>query len=196
MTDRTCPSCAADISHRGPKAIYCSNACRRWRANGHLNIRVRKPCAFCRKPLDGKIITAEYCTRACKSKASEKRRVRDDAARYLNEREVRIARATAYSRANPHVAQATKRRRKALVAGAIVAHFTPRDWLRLQIRFDYRCAYCGIRAPLSMDHVVPIVRGGTHSVGNILPACTSCNCHKQARFITEWRYGKSRRLIA
>ncbi|WP_227751056.1 HNH endonuclease signature motif containing protein [Microbacterium sp. R1] len=65
----------------------------------------------------------------------------------------------------------------------------------MQRRFGGRCAYCGVVAvALTMDHVVPIVRGGTHSAGNIVPACMSCNVHKQGRFITEWKYGRSRRV--
>jgi len=51
------------------------------------------------------------------------------------------------------------------------------------------CAYCA--APSEhIDHIVPISRGGTHSIGNLTGACASCNLSKGAKFITEWKKGK------
>ena len=61
------------------------------------------------------------------------------------------------------------------------------DWLQLCRRFGERCAYCGDVAKLTIDHVVPITRGGRHSIGNLLPACRSCNASKNNRFLVEWR---------
>ncbi len=44
------------------------------------------------------------------------------------------------------------------------------------------CNYCGQKfAPkeLTMDHVVPVARGGTSTQGNIVPACKDCNAKKK-----------------
>ena len=44
------------------------------------------------------------------------------------------------------------------------------------------CAYCGrpVGAPaLTMDHVVPVARGGRSSKGNVVPACKDCNNRKK-----------------
>ena len=44
------------------------------------------------------------------------------------------------------------------------------------------CAYCGKQVPsreLSMDHVVPIARGGRSSKGNVVAACKECNNRKK-----------------
>ena len=44
------------------------------------------------------------------------------------------------------------------------------------------CAYCGNQTPpraLTMDHVVPVARGGRSSKGNIVPACKACNSKKK-----------------
>jgi 5-methylcytosine-specific restriction endonuclease McrA len=38
-----------------------------------------------------------------------------------------------------------------------------------------------------MDHVVPIARGGWHAIGNILPACFSCNSSKRDDLLIYWR---------
>jgi len=52
-----------------------------------------------------------------------------------------------------------------------------------------RCHYCGAAFPskeLTLDHVVPLVRGGRTSKGNCVPACKSCNSQKQSLLPLEW----------
>lgn len=71
-----------------------------------------------------------------------------------------------------------------------------RDWQRMVNRYGGRCAYCGFRprwTPLHMDHVIPLKRGGRHSIGNVLPACGSCNVRKNARLLADWRQESSMR---
>jgi 5-methylcytosine-specific restriction endonuclease McrA len=44
------------------------------------------------------------------------------------------------------------------------------------------CHYCGQQFPpdhLSMDHIVPVARGGKSTKGNIVAACTECNRKKK-----------------
>jgi 5-methylcytosine-specific restriction endonuclease McrA len=51
------------------------------------------------------------------------------------------------------------------------------------------CHYCGNRfAPdeLTMDHIVPIVRGGKSTRGNLVPACKECNNRKKYLLPVEW----------
>jgi len=51
------------------------------------------------------------------------------------------------------------------------------------------CHYCGARvAPqeLTLDHVVPLVRGGQSTRGNCVPACKECNSRKQSLLPVEW----------
>jgi hypothetical protein len=48
------------------------------------------------------------------------------------------------------------------------------------------CVYCGGSAE-HLDHVIPIARGGSHSIGNLVGACASCNLSKGASTITEWK---------
>ncbi len=52
-----------------------------------------------------------------------------------------------------------------------------------------RCHYCGERfkpAELTMDHVVPIARGGLSVKNNLVAACTGCNSAKKASLLQEW----------
>ena len=51
------------------------------------------------------------------------------------------------------------------------------------------CAYCPAPAD-TIDHAVPLVRGGTNYEGNLVPACKSCNSSKSGYLIAEWRTGK------
>jgi 5-methylcytosine-specific restriction endonuclease McrA len=37
-----------------------------------------------------------------------------------------------------------------------------------------------------MDHLVPLIRGGTSSKGNVVPACKSCNNKKKHLLPIEW----------
>lgn len=51
------------------------------------------------------------------------------------------------------------------------------------------CAYCGRRfAPgdLTMDHVVPLIRGGKTTKGNVAPVCKECNSKKKYLLPMEW----------
>lgn len=55
------------------------------------------------------------------------------------------------------------------------------------------CAQCGSTEQMTMDHVVPISRGGSHSEGNLMPLCRSCNMSKKDKLLTEWRMFLKRR---
>jgi len=66
---------------------------------------------------------------------------------------------------------------------------TKRDLNRLLSRYNNSCAYClEPSEPLHLDHVTPLKLGGRHSIGNLLPACASCNGSKQARLLAVWRH--------
>lgn len=59
-----------------------------------------------------------------------------------------------------------------------------------------KCTFCDQDAD-TIDHCIPLARGGTNYEGNLIPACRHCNSSKQARLITEWRYGrKAHRTIS
>jgi 5-methylcytosine-specific restriction endonuclease McrA len=51
------------------------------------------------------------------------------------------------------------------------------------------CHYCHRPAPpreLTMDHVVPLVRGGRSTKGNVVPCCKECNTQKKHLLPMEW----------
>ena len=51
------------------------------------------------------------------------------------------------------------------------------------------CYYCGRQVDpreLTMDHVVPLARGGKSTKGNCVPACKDCNNKKKYLVPVEW----------
>lgn len=52
-----------------------------------------------------------------------------------------------------------------------------------------QCHYCQRdfpRAELSMDHIVPVIRGGKTTKGNVVPVCKECNNKKKYLLPMEW----------
>ena len=73
-----------------------------------------------------------------------------------------------------------QRRRKALLR-SLPATLTFAEWKEIKAAYDYCCAYCGEKPEvLSMDHVIPVSRGGGTTKDNIVPACLPCNRQKNA----------------
>jgi 5-methylcytosine-specific restriction endonuclease McrA len=55
------------------------------------------------------------------------------------------------------------------------------EWQTLLKRFKFRCAYCGVTLTAktrSLDHRVPLIRGGTNDLSNLVPSCLRCNQRK------------------
>ena len=52
-----------------------------------------------------------------------------------------------------------------------------------------QCHYCKAAVPpkdLTMDHLVPLARGGRTTKGNVVPCCKDCNNRKKSLLPTEW----------
>lgn len=61
---------------------------------------------------------------------------------------------------------------------------------RVQIQNYVECRYCKREAirgrDRHVDHVVPLSRGGSHCVKNLVAACGKCNRDKKAKLLREW----------
>lgn len=52
------------------------------------------------------------------------------------------------------------------------------------------CHYCRTTQALTVDHVVPVSKGGRDVVSNLVPACRTCNSQKRGKDydeFVEWR---------
>ena len=84
------------------------------------------------------------------------------------------------------LARAGWKRRRALLARASGSH-TMAEWDRLCAYYDHCCVCCKEHRPLTVDHVVPLSRGGGDGIQNIQPLCGPCNSSKGNRRIIDYR---------
>lgn len=109
-----------------------------------------------------------------------------DSARYRRDRPKRVALATEHS----HL-------RRARDAGVEIERGITVEALRV-IHGD-RCGYCGVtmtfevvvggsREPrrATIEHVMPLTRGGAHTFANTILCCWDCNTKKKNRTVEEW----------
>ncbi len=69
---------------------------------------------------------------------------------------------------------------------AVVNDLSAEQWGALTAAWG-GCAYCGaVGVPMQRDCVQPISRGGRYTLGNIAPACASCNASKCNDEVTGW----------
>lgn len=66
--------------------------------------------------------------------------------------------------------------------------FTKEEWQQLKEKYAHKCAICGEKEPfrqyrkkLTIDHIMPISKGGSNDITNIQPACFNCNSIKKDR---------------
>lgn len=52
-------------------------------------------------------------------------------------------------------------------------------------RDNHTCQYCGSTKRLTIDHVIPRSKGGTHTWDNVVTACEKCNSSKSDRLLHE-----------
>lgn len=57
-------------------------------------------------------------------------------------------------------------------------------------RDGYKCVYCGSLNNLSLDHLMPVSRGGEDIPSNLVTCCRGCNSSKNAKTPEEWLASK------
>jgi 5-methylcytosine-specific restriction endonuclease McrA len=103
----------------------------------------------------------------------------DSRSYYAANRKAVLARTSVYAKTHPEVLQKKNSRRRALLANA-EGYWTVQEFLEKCEALDYCCFYCHVQTgKLTVDHVIPLSRGGTNWIENIVPACESCNYSKQ-----------------
>lgn len=193
---------------------YCDQKCG-WRAQNGV-VLGKRHCATCSVRLpDSAPLIAKYCSKSCKWKADGERRSEyvktyQEKYRAANAQRLQEWQADYRARNRQALAEKTKReyaknplpwknardRRRARIRSAAETRtVSTRDWQRMLLAYSHRCAYCGIPGDLTMDHVIPISRGGRHAIGNLVPACLTCNLMKNALLLVEWKLRKQRRGV-
>ena len=95
---------------------------------------------------------------------------------------------------NPDKVKAYEHRRRALEANA-PGNFTADQW---KARLDYhgnKCVYCGCGGKMTLEHQIPLARGGSNHPANLAPACDSCNKSKGDKTPAEFAEYRTARLL-
>lgn len=94
-----------------------------------------------------------------------------------------------YRKTNPEKMSFYASKRRALKQASTPPNeiLTSAEWLTILAEANGHCHYCGKEAKLTMDHIIPLSKGGTHSQNNIAAACAHCNSSKGARTLEEWQ---------
>lgn len=116
----------------------------------------------------------------------EKGRIRNRAW-YLSHQEEQKQRSKEYRIAHPEVKRVSENKRRTAKAGGGTFFILPKEITKL---LSSNCSYCGTAENVTLDHIVPISRGGKHSIGNLQSLCGSCNSSKNAKTIMEWRVAR------
>lgn len=67
--------------------------------------------------------------------------------------------------------------------------FVSSDVPKIFKRQSGKCFYCGVildSKKYDIDHVIPLSRGGTNNIENVVIACTHCNRSKGNKLLNEW----------
>jgi 5-methylcytosine-specific restriction endonuclease McrA len=132
---------------------------------------------------------AQTCSRKCSGRAE-----------YLKHRESYMARAKEWIKSNPEkyktylkkthannpelyrkIWRLKQQRRTAAMLQLGGDGLQGQEWELILRDQDGRCFWCAESADLTIDHVIPVSRGGRHEVSNIVGACRRCNSSKGAR---------------
>ena len=107
--------------------------------------------------------------------------------RYWSDPEIARKESLARQRRNPDQVRERGRRRKARCRNAARGTMISTDDIRHLFELHGGlCGYCGTNKANTVDHMMPIVRGGAHEIENLVPACMGCNASKGRRTALEY----------
>lgn len=105
------------------------------------------------------------------------------------------AKSREYARAHPEVVSANSSARRARIRHA-PGRFAAAEFKEKCVLLGNVCFYCGEAKPLTADHKIPLSRGGSNDIFNILPACAPCNFSKKDKTAQEYIALRQRRWEA
>lgn len=195
------------LSDFDPDKFYLGGLCKRghdWNGTGKtLRAKNRRACLECEKlryinGREGFIEAAkarrqknpDYNKQSCKANyhRNKERRLQQRKEYYQQHKEYILAYRKEYVRQgrNIMIGRACNERRRAQMRGSIVQKIGSREMLSIKDLFNQECGYCGSTNDLTLDHFIPLSKGGTHTISNLVCACRSCNNRKHTSDPYTW----------
>lgn len=179
-----------EIKRRGGRP-FCSHRCyaqsnrgennAAWNPATYINIHCSGCKVFFKQPLrQFKRAKNHYCSAVCYRKCAV------GAVKYNWKGGFKAAQVRYH---HNHIERSRERvnRNRARRRGA-PGSFTREEWEARKKEFNYRCAHCCKLQPLTMDHIIPVTKGGTNYINNIQPLCRPCNTKKWNK-LEDWFVG-------
>lgn len=91
----------------------------------------------------------------------------------------------AWQKANPEKNAAKEHRRRAHKSSNGVNLVTSAETAAIMAQ---PCIACSAPGPSELEHLIPIARGGAHTIGNLASLCRSCNASKNDLLYIEWKH--------
>ncbi len=103
---------------------------------------------------------------------------------HVENRDRILARAAAWRASNPERAReisaaAVHSRRARKNDQRVTVH----EWRAVLEAYGHRCRLCASDERIEQDHIVPLSKGGAHTITNVQPLCRSCNRRKHAKLV-------------
>lgn len=194
---KTCCEChksEPDVEFTISRKYHCKNCVRKRNQNytikqgGKLKFipiitETHKQCAECKEMVElskfsvserGRLGLSSYC-KPCSSKRQLKRKTKEE--RRIQTQKYRDNNRE-WWRSLHRINQFNRRSKIKLVSDGSVT-----QELILSLYSLENCHYCKEITPKkyrTLEHILPLTRGGTHSKDNLTMACLSCNCSKRA----------------
>lgn len=86
-------------------------------------------------------------------------------------------------KSHPEIHRLAEQKRHATKKLALGTGVSRSEWAAIVKKQKGRCPRCGENAPLCIDHVVPLARGGAHAAFNVQGLCRPCNSSKNAKLL-------------
>lgn len=181
---KVCKVCGKESEHKSWKSTTCNDClakgikwCSKCKESKPLSDfhkngnTVRSFCKECEieRSMQSKASTSYYARPAVKAKRREDSRL-CKRTKYLYDEDYRLKELNRCHDRRSHT----------------VSDYTVEQWHDACSAFSMQCAYCGATHSLTMDHVIPVSKGGMTVVSNIIPACQSCNSSKQNKDMIQW----------
>lgn len=123
--------------------------------------------------------------RAWTARTSERRKPEKAAYYQLHREEIRERARSRYAEEYPNNPSKylVKYHKRRAILNDNGGSYTEEEWQELCAKYGNMCLWCERKVKLTVDHIIPISRGGTNDIDNLQPLCRSCNCRKSDRII-------------